>query len=50
VLTRTDDVLAAILTAINNAGPVPPHPDPLPSGERELTPSTRYTSGNRTKR
>jgi very-short-patch-repair endonuclease len=35
VLSNTDGVLEEILSAINHRAQEPPHPDPLPSGERE---------------
>ncbi len=38
VLKEMDGVLAAILLVIDNLGPVPPHPSPLPSGERGRVP------------
>jgi very-short-patch-repair endonuclease len=34
VLTNIDGVAGSILSVINNLGPVPLHPSPLPSGER----------------
>ena len=35
VLANTDGVVETILEALNQHRSVPPHPDPLPSGERE---------------
>jgi very-short-patch-repair endonuclease len=40
VLSNTDGVLEEILNAINHRAQEPPHPDPLPSGEREPCGST----------
>ena len=37
VLTNTDGVLESILDSLNKFAPVPPHPNPLPTGEREQT-------------
>jgi hypothetical protein len=34
-LSNTDGVLETILSTINQHAPEPPHPDPLPNGERE---------------
>ena len=36
-LKNTIGVLEAILSTINQRGSEPPHPNPLPDGERELT-------------
>ena len=35
VLANTSGVVETILDALNHCSSVPPHPDPLPSGERE---------------
>jgi len=35
VLSNIDGVLEDILLTLSKATPVPPHPDPLPDGERE---------------
>lgn len=35
VLTNIDDVLSDILSTLPQQTPVPPHPNPLPDGERE---------------
>ena len=35
VLRNTDGVLESILDTLNKLTPVPPHPHPLPNGERE---------------
>jgi len=35
VLTNLDGVLEEILSTLPQSTPVPPHPNPLPSGERE---------------
>jgi lysyl-tRNA synthetase class 2 len=35
VLSNTDGVLEEILKTVNHRAQEPPHPDPLPSGERE---------------
>ena len=35
VLENTDGVVETILDTLNQSRSVPPHPDPLPSGERE---------------
>ena len=35
VLTNTDGVAESILDTLNKLTPVPPHPNPLPIGERE---------------
>ena len=37
VLANTDGVVETILNALQQRAPEPPHPDPLPSGERERT-------------
>ena len=37
VLHNTEGVLETILSTINQSRPDPPHPNPLPSGERECT-------------
>lgn len=35
VLTNIDGVLGDILLTLSKAAPIPPHPNPLPDGERE---------------
>ena len=35
VLANTDGVVETILNTLQQQAPEPPHPDPLPSGERE---------------
>jgi very-short-patch-repair endonuclease len=35
VLANTDGVVETVLDTLDQHGPVPPHPDPLPNGERE---------------
>ena len=35
VLNNTDGVVESVLDTLNKLPPVPPHPDPLPNGERE---------------
>jgi very-short-patch-repair endonuclease len=35
VLTNTDGVVQSILDTLDKQTPVPPHPNPLPEGERE---------------
>ena len=37
VLTNTDGVVQSILESLNQQPVVPPHPNPLPNGEREQT-------------
>jgi hypothetical protein len=37
VLENLDGVLQTILAALNKHAPEPPHPNPLPAGEREPT-------------
>ena len=37
VLANTDGVVETILNALQQQAPEPPHPDPLPSGQRERT-------------
>jgi lysyl-tRNA synthetase class 2 len=37
VLKNTDGVVESVLDALNRLTPVPPHPNPLPAGEREQT-------------
>jgi Protein of unknown function (DUF559) len=35
VLANTDGVVETILDTLTHRSPLPPHPDPLPNGERE---------------
>jgi very-short-patch-repair endonuclease len=42
VVTNLDGIMTMILDQLHRLGPEPPHPDPLPSGERE----TRRTRGS----
>jgi very-short-patch-repair endonuclease len=35
VLSNTDGVVETIAATLNQFGSIPPHPDPLPNGERE---------------
>ncbi|MGD9922860.1 MAG: endonuclease domain-containing protein [Pseudorhodoplanes sp.] len=35
VLANTDGVVESVLDSLNKLTPVPPHPNPLPEGERE---------------
>ena len=37
VLKNTDGVVESILDTLGKLSPVPPHPNPLPNGEREQT-------------
>ena len=37
VLLNTEGVLESIVATLNSQTPVPPHPNPLPEGEREQT-------------
>ena len=47
VLLNTDAVLESIVATLNPQTPVPPHPNPLPEGERELPPRNALPSGER---
>ena len=47
VMQNTVGVLETVLSTVNQARPEPPHPTPLPSGEREPTESVAALSTTR---
>jgi very-short-patch-repair endonuclease len=47
VLQNIDGALESILMSLESQSPVPPHPNPLPEGERELPPRNALPSGER---